>query len=425
MIYMAGGSEWDGSTLLDSVDSYAYNPATDTIVDIADIPRATAETRAFNMGGQLWVLGGGRVLPNPSNLVDVYDPGTNTWSAGPPFVLARRNFMAASDGVNIVISGGYAPTSATDNTEVFRVSGNPCPTNTPTVGVPPTNTSTPPPSPTGPPPNTSTPTSPAGTATSTRTPCGEPCTLSFTDVPPSYTFYNNIQCLVCRGVISGYPCGGVNPETGQPEPCDGQQRPYFRPENRINRGQIAKLVDISQSYSNETCSAVIPPATGQTYEDVPPTETFYTWIERLSQQGVMGGYPCGTRPNEPCVPPGNRPYFRTYESATRAQVAKIVSNAAGFNEVIPPTQRTYEDVLPNSTFWVYIERLSNRSIISGVACGGINPETGQPEPCIPPDNRPYFRPNNSIKRGQTSKIVGNTFFPECGALRPETGSINQ
>jgi hypothetical protein len=243
-------------------------------------------------------------------------------------------------------------------------------------------------------------------------------------VPESYTFYNNIQCLVCRGVISGYQCGGVNPETGQPEPCDAQNRGYFRPENRIVRGQIAKIVDNSQSYSNETCSSVIPPVTGQTYQDVPPSDTFYTWIERLSQQGVMGGYPCGTRANEPCVPPANLPYFRPYNHATRAQVAKIVSNAAGFSEPIPAGQQTYTDVLPGSEFWVYIERLSDRGIISGVACGGINPETGQPEPCDSL-NRPYYRPNNSIKRGQTSKIVANTFFPECGAIqRPAPGNVN-
>ena len=27
-------------------------------------------------------MGGGRVAPNPSNEVDVYDPGTNSWSTG-------------------------------------------------------------------------------------------------------------------------------------------------------------------------------------------------------------------------------------------------------------------------------------------------------------------------------------------------------
>jgi len=32
---------------------------------------------------------------------------------------------------------------------------------------------------------------------------------------------------------------------------------------------------------------------------------------------------------------------------------------------------------------------------------------------VPPQNRPYFRPNNNATRGQTSKIVSNTFFPDC------------
>ena len=41
------------------------------------------------------VMGGGRVAPNPSNEVDIYDPGSNTWTTGSPvpaFTTARRNF---------------------------------------------------------------------------------------------------------------------------------------------------------------------------------------------------------------------------------------------------------------------------------------------------------------------------------------------
>ena len=35
---------------------------------------------------------------------------------------------------------------------------------------------------------------------------------------------------------------------------------------------------------------------------------------------------------------------------------------------------------------------------------------------MPPGNLPYFLPNNNAPRGQTSKIVSNTFFPGCQAL---------
>jgi N-acetylneuraminic acid mutarotase len=50
-IYTAGGSEWDGITLIDSDASYRYDPATDTIMTIASIPRMTAETVAVTDEG--------------------------------------------------------------------------------------------------------------------------------------------------------------------------------------------------------------------------------------------------------------------------------------------------------------------------------------------------------------------------------------
>jgi hypothetical protein len=42
--------------------------------------------------------------------------------------------------------------------------------------------------------------------------------------------------------MSGYPCGGTNPQTGQAEPCDSANRPYFRPGNLATRAQASKRV---------------------------------------------------------------------------------------------------------------------------------------------------------------------------------------
>jgi hypothetical protein len=147
------------------------------------------------------------------------------------------------------------------------------------------------------------------------------------------------------------------------------------------------------------------PVSGQTYEDVLPTNTFYEFIERLSQRGHMGGYPCGEQSTEPCNPPENRPYFRPVENATRGQISKIVSNAAGWND--DPGPQRFEDVPPDHPFFVWIQRLANRFVIGGYPCGA----TG--EPCVPSENRPYFRPGNPVTRGQASKIVANTFYPNC------------
>ena len=126
-IYIAGGSIWDGTTLQDSNGSYRYDPVADAITTIATIPRNTAETRALNSNGAAWVLGGGRVAPNPSTQVDAYAPGPNTWSMALPFALARRNFATDIDPATgrIYMAGGYAPTTATNSMEIY-VPSVPC-----------------------------------------------------------------------------------------------------------------------------------------------------------------------------------------------------------------------------------------------------------------------------------------------------------
>ena len=119
LIYMMGGSAYDSSQaspVLDTSGAVSYDPATDTIASLTAMPRATGETRAVaEPDGSIWVLGGGRVAPNPSNEVDIYTPGTDAWSLGPPFPTARRNFGADVDPAtgNIWATGGYDTSGTT------------------------------------------------------------------------------------------------------------------------------------------------------------------------------------------------------------------------------------------------------------------------------------------------------------------------
>jgi hypothetical protein len=257
-------------------------------------------------------------------------------------------------------------------------------TRTPTRTATRTSTHTPAPGVTPPPPATNTPvpavTPPPATNTPAPgvTPPPEPtsCTVSFTDVPPGSAFYPYVQCLACRGIVSGYSNG------------------KFRPEVNVTRGQAAKIVSNSAGFDD--------PPVGQTYEDVPPGHTFYLFIERLSSRGLVSGYPCGG-PGERCGPE-NRPYFRPVADASRGQISKLISNAAGYNE--PPGGQTFEDVSPEYTFYPHIERLAARGVVNGYPCGS------QGEPCNP-GNRPYFRPANSVTRGQITRMAAPTFFPEC------------
>jgi hypothetical protein len=222
---------------------------------------------------------------------------------------------------------------------------------------------------------TATPVVPSATLPAVATTTPTTCAVSFTDVPANSTFYVFIRCLACRGIMGGYSDG------------------TFRPNNDITRGQLTKIVANSAGFNE--------PVSGQTFEDVSASDTFYQYIERMASRGIVGGYPCGGV-SEPCG--SGKPYFRPNANATRGQISKIVSEAAGYNDV--PEGQTYEDVATTNTFYVWIERLTTRGIMSGYPCGGRG------EPCGT-GNRPYFRPNNKATRGQTSKIVANTFYPDC------------
>jgi hypothetical protein len=328
--------------------------------------------------------------------------GMGTWTypwdipADGAYVIESRatdlagNVEAPTVVVNVTVAGGcgaVTATATTTATSTATATATP-PSSTATVTTTTATatatvaaTATPPNTPLPPTSTFPVPTSTVGGATSTSTPAAPSptaCPIQFTDVPVGSTFYANIRCLACRGIVDGYPDS------------------TFRPNNNVTRGQLSKIISNSAGFSD--------PQPVQMFEDVPVGSTFHVYIGRLASRGYINGYPCGG-PGELCNPPANLPYFRPNNNATRGQISKIDANAAGYAD--PPTGQTFEDVPPGSTFYTYTQRLASRSIMQGYPCGGPG------EPCIPPDNRPYFRPFNNATRGQTAKIVANTFFPAC------------
>jgi hypothetical protein len=107
LIFTAGGSTFVPCNLVETTNSYVYDPVKDSISLIASIPRPVGETQAVTVANEMWVLGGGRTAPNPSADVNIYNPWTGQWRAGLSFSAGRRNFPAGSDGARLFLAGGY------------------------------------------------------------------------------------------------------------------------------------------------------------------------------------------------------------------------------------------------------------------------------------------------------------------------------
>jgi hypothetical protein len=74
-----------------------------------------------------------------------------------------------------------------------------------------------------------------------------PADPTFADMPynPSAdSLYAFVETIADKGIISGYPCGGAG------EPCDSENRPYFRPSNNVTRAQLSKMISLALDASN-------------------------------------------------------------------------------------------------------------------------------------------------------------------------------
>ncbi len=70
------------------------------------------------LGGKLHLIVGGE-RTSPSRLMEIYDPVTDTWSAGPERPSARTFFATATDGDRLYVMGGFDGTSASPAVELF------------------------------------------------------------------------------------------------------------------------------------------------------------------------------------------------------------------------------------------------------------------------------------------------------------------
>lgn len=132
-----------------------------------------------------------------------------------------------------------------------------------------------------------------------------PVNASFSDegAIPSWAAYP-IKKLVERNIISGN--------------ADGT----FRPDNEINRAEFCKILVTATN-----AQSYVP--LNSSFSDIQTDDWFFRYVETAKYRGWLAGYPDGT--------------FRPGSKINRAEVAKILSNAFGFESTDSDTDTHWYD----------------------------------------------------------------------------------
>jgi N-acetylneuraminic acid mutarotase len=87
-----------------------YDPLTNTWDLKANMPTARQEYGVAVISGKIYVIGGELLhtgSSQPTNITEVYDPSTDTWSTDAAMPTPRQGFGMVSMGNNIYAIGGY------------------------------------------------------------------------------------------------------------------------------------------------------------------------------------------------------------------------------------------------------------------------------------------------------------------------------
>jgi hypothetical protein len=154
------------------------------------------------------------------------------------------------------------------------------------------------------------------------------------------------------------------------------RKPIYKRRNRLKRKFLVGLLALWVIFSAgqgfaSTGQDLVRKRVSFAYLDLDPTYWAYEYISKLSEEGIISGYPDNT--------------FRPANTITRAEFAKIIVLAAS-SQVPYTTQSSFSDVPNNHWALRYIEVAKERNIISGYPDG-------------------TFRPNNPITRAEIAKMA--------------------
>lgn len=180
--------------------------------------------------------------------------------------------------------------------------------------------------------------------------------INFPDVPSNNPFYTDIGKLAARGVTLG--CGNGN----------------YCPNDLVTREQMAAFILRAKGEFNP------PPPQSQRFNDVPPQNVFYSFIDRLAALQITLG----------CTP--DHLMYCPSDPVKREQMAAFLLRGLGeFSPPIPASQR-FDDVSPSNVFYNFIDRLAVLNVTLGCT----------------PDHLMYC-PNDSVTRAQMAAFLVRAF----------------
>mgnify|MGYP001264835625 CR=1 FL=1 len=185
----------------------------------------------------------------------------------------------------------------------------------------------------------------------------------FADVPEGHPFQVFVERLYELGVTAG---------------CATDPLRYC-PDDPVTRAQMSVFL-LRARYGP---SYTPPPASGAVFVDVPVSNPFAPWVERLAAEGITAG--CGVDP----------PRFCPDDPVTRAQMSVFLLRARyGSGYDAPPTAvATFADVPATDPFFRWVEQLARERITAGCE---VDP--------------PRFCPDQPVTRGQMAVFLGVNFY---------------
>jgi predicted small lipoprotein YifL len=181
---------------------------------------------------------------------------------------------------------------------------------------------------------------------------------NFVDVPQDDVFYELIGKISAAGITAGCNANG----------------PQYCPGSVVTREQMAAFIE--RALGN--FSPPTPPT--QRFVDVPPTNTFYSFIEQMAMQEITLG----------CSSQG--PLYCPTDAVTREQMAAFMIRALGSFSPPTPTAQRFLDVPRSNPFYAFIDQMAIRGITLGCDLNG-----------------PLYCPSGIVTRGQMAAFLARAF----------------